>query len=195
MQELLEHLTPALREKVERGELLVFEGQRADKPVLRDAYSGKIVKGSGRPPKANDIALISRKTAFKRTRTFSEAFDAFIPSKREDNPEAIISLEELIDYAAKVARGWHSYKDVDCPSCNHHFSVEMQNKPDAKLLSFLIERRVGKAKETMEINTRSEQIIAMLSDKTPVVEVIALTPKEKMERTRAILDAQEEQVT
>ena len=184
-QQLLEALSPELRVRAERGEVLLFPGKDSLRPVVRDAVTGRIVKGSGRPPAANDIGRISKQTAYKRTRSFSEAFDSFIPAVRTDNPEAIISLEELITTAARVAQG--EEVEVSCPACKHKFYEHI--KANAKLLEFLIERRVGRAKETMEVNIRSEELIQMLNDQSPVIEVVDITPDERAARMLAVKNA------
>ena len=185
-QDLIPLLTEELQERAARGEVIVSQGKNPNKPVVRDAVTGTIVKGSGRPPKANDIGLISKKTAYKRTRTYNEWFNSFIPATKQENPEALTSLEELIEAAAQVARGWNSYTDTRCPECEHKFTVETVKPPDAKVLTFLIERAVGKAKETTEINIRSEQLIQMLHDDSHIVEVIDITPEQRAERMLAV---------
>ena len=185
--------SPELRARVESGELLILPGQNPEKPVLRDAATGRLVKGSGRAPKANDLGVIAKTTAYKRTRSFTEWFDAFIPSTRDQAPNAIISLEELIKTAAEVAQGYEELLAITCPECKHQFQKTHRSKPDAKLLAFLIERRVGKAKETQEISIRSEQIVQMLNDPTPIttVEVIEVSPAERADRMKQIKAANE----
>lgn len=190
---LLDLLPDDLRERVINGELIMQEGQSPLKPVLRDAKTGRVVKGSGRPVNANNLGVISRKTAYKRTKAFNEWFDDFIPAVKDDNPDAIISLEELIETAAKVAQGWKKLFEITCPACEHEFKHEMEYRPDAKLLSFLIERRVGKAKETQDINIRSESIVQMLHDQTPIgnIEVVDVTPMERSDRLKQIRESNE----
>lgn len=182
---LYDLLTPELRAMVDSGEAFVEgPGQKIDKPIVKYTANGRYVKGSGRSPNANDPAVLGRMTAYKRTKSFTEWFDDFIPSVREENPNAIIALDELLEAAAKVAQGWEETKYFDCEKCHHANAVEVNVKPDTKMLMFLIERRVGKAKETQEINIRSEQIVQMLHDNTPIndIQVIDISAETRAER-------------
>ena len=188
---LYDLLTPELRAMVDTGEAFIEgAGQKPDKPIVKYTANGRYVKGSGRSPNANDAAVIGRTTAYKRTRSFTEWFDAFIPSVREENPNAIIALDELLQSAAKVAQGWKEYQSFNCEQCHHENSVEVTVKPDTKMLMFLIERRVGKAKETQEINIRSEQIVQMLHDNTPIndIQVIDISAETRAARRLLVAD-------
>lgn len=184
---LIDRVEPEIRDRILAGELLIEPGQRPEKPVLKDAATGRFIKGSGRPVNANDPAITGKVSAYKQTKSFTEWFDAFIPAVAEDNPDAIISLQELIETAARVSRG--EDVEIECSNCKSKNWYAI--KPNAKLLSFLIERRVGKAKETQDINLRSESIIQLLQDPRPigVVEVITMTPEERIERRRQIEEA------
>ena len=179
--DLLELLTPELREGVEDGRYRLA-GMGQTKPVVVDATTNRWVKGSGRPAKANDPAVVGKVAAARRSRPYTEALQAFMPAEKDGSAEAIISLQEMIELAAKAARGLPV--PVECPSCKHHFTENI--KPDTKLLAFLIERIGGKATETKDINIHSEQLVALFHDMTPRTErnVVALTPQEMVERAR-----------
>lgn len=178
---LLDLLTPELREKVEAGEYVIRGPGQNDKPVVVDT-AGRIVKGSGRPPNANNPAVVGKVSAAKRSRAYAEAMQAFIPVDREGSNEAIVSLEELLESAARVATG--KAVGVSCPECRHEFLAQIG--VDSKVLTFLLERLLGRATETKDINIRSEQLVAMLHDYTPskAREVIAVSPQERAERAR-----------
>lgn len=168
---------------MEAGDYLI-RGPGADpsKPVVVDASTGRIVKGSGRPPNANNPAVVGKVAAAKRTRAYNEALQAFVPVDRDGSPEAIVSLQELMEAAARVATG--KSVAVTCPECKTEFGASVG--VDSKVLTFLLERLLGRATETKDINIRSEQLVAMLHDFTPskTREVIALTPEERAERAR-----------
>ena len=182
--ELIELLTPELRAGVEDGRYRLA-GMGQTKPVVVDATTNRWVKGSGRPAKANDPAVVGKVSAAKRSRPYTEALQAFMPADKDGSPDAIISLQEMIELAAKAARGLPV--PIECPQCQHHFTENI--KPDTKLLAFLIERIGGKATETKDINLRGDHFVRILQDQTPLsrdIEVVALDPKERAERARII---------
>lgn len=184
--DLLELLTPELREKVEAGEYVIRGPGQNDKPVVVDT-SGRIVKGSGRPLNANNPAVVGKVSAAKRTRTYNEALQHFVPVDRNGTPEAIVSLEEILQAAARVATG--KPIAVTCPECEKDFMAPIG--VDSKVLVWLGERLLGRATETKELNLRGEHLVRVLQDQTPIreIEVVALDPKERAERARAIREA------
>lgn len=145
---------------------------------------GHIVKGSGRHPKANNAATVSKMTAVKRSRTYQEAMYDMISVDEESGKNAILSLEELLKAAAHVATG--KPKAVTCPACLHQFLEAIA--VDSKVLVFLLERILGKATETKDVNIRSEQIVELLRDESvnARLEIVALDPRERSERQRVI---------
>ena len=154
--------------------------------MVVDAVTRRFVKGSGRPLNANDAALVGRKTGWMKRRSTQEFFERLLPAEREDSSDAVTSLRELMEAAAKLAQGVPV--GVTCPNCEHKWLEPL--RPDAKVLTFLIERAVGKAPETKDVNItgRIEQITAILGDPTPLrsLEIIEQTPKERAERLRLI---------
>lgn len=157
--------------------------------MVIDAETGRFVKGSGRPLKANDAALVGRKTGWMRRRSTQEFFEQLLPAEREDSSHAVTSLRELMTQAAKLANGVPT--KVECPKCEHTWMEPL--RPDSKVLTFLIERAVGKAPETKDVNItgRIEQITAVLNDPTPLrtIEVVALSPEERAARKRAMAES------
>lgn len=168
---------------MEAGEYVIRgPGQNPLKPVVVEAATGRIVKGSGRPINANDPAVVGKVSAAKRSRAYNEALQAFVPVDRDGTPEAIVSLQELMEAAARVATG--KSVEVVCAHCSQPFNASIG--VDSKVLTFLLERLLGRATETKDINIRSEQLVAMLHDYSPsqAREVIALTPEERADRAR-----------
>lgn len=146
---------------------------------------GQVVKGSGRYPNANNAAAVAKMSAVKRSREYHEAVREFIPvEKAEAGAHALTSLEELLEAAARVATG--KPFGVRCPDCKYEFTVNMG--VDSKVLVFLLERLLGKATETKDVNIRSEEIVKLLQDESVnlQIEVVALDPRERAERARVI---------
>lgn len=153
---LLSLLDPELRVEVESNNWTVYEGQSAARPVILD-QRGHMVKGSGRWPAANDIAEISRKTAYKRTNTFREAL------------EALVSLDGGPDDRGSFA--WLVTQGLDI----------IEERRDPNLTFKLIELLAGKARETQDVNVKSQQWISVLNERIPVsgVEVWDVTAEER----------------
>ena len=185
-------LDPEVLRKVQEGEYAIAgPGAREGKPVVINAATGRWVKGSGRPLNANDPALVGKIHGFKHSRGYVEALEQFIPAEKDGTDLAIVSLEELLVAARKSVIDVVQYIDAQCPECDHKFRVESVGKPDAKVLTFLIERLVGAAKKTEEVNFHSEEVINILNDTRVLhqIEVVSLTPEERAARKRAIIEA------
>jgi hypothetical protein len=52
------------------GILRVSPGQNPNKPMVRDMTNGRLVRGSGRHPRANDAAAVSRRSSYKRSKSY-----------------------------------------------------------------------------------------------------------------------------
>lgn len=187
-------LDPEVLRKIEEGEYAIAgPGQREGKPVVVNAATGRWVKGSGRPLNANDPALVGKIHGFKHSRKYNEALESFIPADKDGSDFAILSLEELLVAARKAVIDVVQYIDATCPECDHEFRVESVGKPDAKVLTFLIERLVGAAKKTEEVNIHSEEVVRIMNDTRILsqVEVVSLTPEERAARARTISEARQ----
>ena len=105
-EELLELLTPELRAGVLGGTLRIWgPGQNPLKPVVMD-LKGRVVKGSGRFPNANDAAVVGTASAWKRSGTYQEALETFVTRYKAEAAEGKTSLEEIMEVAARIVRGW-----------------------------------------------------------------------------------------
>ena len=185
-------LDPAVLQKISEGEYTIAgPGQRDGKPVVIDAATGRWVKGSGRPLNANDAALVGKIHGFKHSRKYNEALESFIPADKDGSDFAILSLEELLVAARSAVIDVVQFIDAQCPACDQKFKVESVGKPDAKVLTFLIERLVGAAKKTEEVNIHSEELVRVMNDTRVLhqIEVVSLTPEERAARKRAIIEA------
>lgn len=195
MDELLELLSPELREKVESGEYRVAPGQNALKPYVTDAATGRVVKGSGRPLGANDPAQVARTSAYKKTKNYSQAMELMVPVEK-NSPGAIMSFEELLEQARKLVIPENRRYTKDCPVCHENglrtqVTFQVERAPDVKTLIFLIERLAGEAAKTTDVNVHSEEIVRVLHDQRILqqVEIVTLSADERAERIRRVIDA------
>jgi len=184
-------LSDDLRVGVDEGRFRVVGEGQDDKPVVVDATTGRWVKGSGRSLNANDPAQVGRETAFKRSRAYGEVLEAFLPAWRGDSDAAISSLEELVAAAVKLAQGHETAYDVVCPSCEHKHVIQVAAPPNQKMVEFLIKRLAGDATKTINTNTRSEEIVKVMSDQRILhqIEVIDITPEERARRKREVIES------
>lgn len=186
-------LAPEVLALIESGEAKVAgPGQELGRPVVVYASSGRFVAGTGRPANANDVAEVSRDTAFKRTKAYADALNRFIPAYKEQG--AISSLEELLEAARKVTTDTTYHTEVvhACSECGHEdvVPITIPGKPDAKVLTFLIERLVGAANKTQEVNVHTDEVMRIMTDQRVLhqLEVVSLTPEQLAERKRLVLE-------
>lgn len=169
---------------------MIGPGRFPDKPVVHD-QRGRFVKGSGRPLAANDPVAVGKTTGYLRSKSYADALEALIPVDAEGPDTAVTSLVELVAAAKKLAVPENKAVEFECTACHHANRVIVEAKPDQKMLSFLIERLAGAAQKTMQVNTHSEEVVRLMSDSRVLhsVEFIALTPEEKAERARKVIEA------
>ena len=178
MKELLQYLPSYLIARVELGELEVLPGQRVDKPVVREAATGKLVKGSGRYPRANDPAQLGRLTAYKHSKSYREAVENLFPIDGDESKPG--SMAWLAKNIREAAEG--SPQTLTCGECGatslHAF------KKDGLLLFKLLELLAGKARETQDLNVRSESLVAVLNTREPITDITvhAIDPRAAQER-------------
>lgn len=187
MDELIDKLTPELRARYDLGEINVFPGQSSDKPVVRDAKTGALVKGTGLAVRHNDIAQISKATAFRRTTDYQDWLGGKlkIDGSGPDDKESAEWWWERAQEAASNAP-----IPVTCPECNHTW-MEKAGKQDGNLIFRIIELATGKAKQKTEINVKQEEILRILNEKVDIREVVvhALTP-EDVEHRREVVEGE-----
>ena len=183
MNELIDLVSPELRARVESGELELAPGQNPNKPVVRDSASKALVKGSGRYPNANDAARTSRLTAHKRTTSYRQMLENLWPSEGDENVPR--SLAWVSKQAALAAEG--SPQTVTCTECGHRWNHAF--KKDGLLLFKILELLTGKARETQDVNIKSESLVAVLNAREPVRDVIVHSIDPEIEKARReILD-------
>ena len=170
--ELLELLNPELREKVEKEGWSCYEGQNPAKPVVLDEY-GRIAKGSGRWPNANDPGLMGKLTGYKKSETYRQALETLVPMDGDENRRG--SFAWWLQQGMEAAEG--SPQRVQCNACGKPQVVAF--KKDGNLIFKIVELLSGKAKETQDINLKSQQLIAVLNERTPLDKVHVFTIDEE----------------
>mgnify|MGYP001585791523 CR=1 FL=1 len=185
-EDLLAVLPEPVRERVAVGELLVFPGQKPEKPVLRDAVTGALVKGTGLTPKHNDMALVSQKGAYKRRKGYREDFEIAVPA--DDNPKVVGSVGWIIAQLHKAIEGVMETIKVTCEECGHKQTVDAYRKVDSFAAIKLLELAHGRARETQDINVNVKELHKVLEERTPKneIRVHAIDPDEAKRRREVI---------
>lgn len=162
-----------------------------DKPVIVESHNNHIKHG--RYATANDPAIVSRQTAYKRKKGYQEMQHVYIGAEPGEHEKQIISLKEIIDALWDAANGSPQY--IDCPHPELHTGRDIASlkhavafKKDPNALFKLYENLVGKATETSEINVNQTSLVKLLQDRTPLTEVtvIDMTPTQVYERRKLL---------
>jgi hypothetical protein len=161
---LIEAAPDDLQDAIREGRLEVLPGQKG-KPVVRDAQTKRIVKGSGRPLRANDPASVGSKAAVRRSNSYREAVEQMI--SLIPGGEGKKTFEDLFDVLWDAIEG--SPQTLECKSCGEKNVYYM--KKDAATAFKLYENLVGKARETKDINVEGTQLTQILERRTVDVHV------------------------
>ena len=182
MEDLIQYVPDYLIARVNSGELEVLPGQRDNKPVIREVATGRLVPGSGRYPRANDPAQVGRLTGYKHSKNYREGFELLFPLDGDESKSG--SLAWIAKQIREAAEG--SPQRVNCPHCGEGGLVAF--KKDGTLLFKLLELLVGKARETQDLNVRSESLVAILNQGVPVTEITvhAIDPMQSKVRREII---------
>jgi hypothetical protein len=172
------------------GEFDVFVGQKADKPVVIDAKTKRLMKGSGRYPKANDPAEVGKVTAFKLTKTYREALEMAVSL----GPDGKRTFEQVLDDFFRACEG--SPQTVDCPHPEMHGHKSggpvkhiVAFKADPNAMFKMIELLAGKARETHEVSGQLEHLHRLLDERHPVQLIgRGQAPGEAAERKRQLIE-------
>lgn len=161
--------------KVRVGPLEIFEGANPDKPVIRDKDTKRTVKGSG-PMKRHskeelNPVLPSTTDSYRNSMSYREAFERLLPADADVNVRG--SLAWWFDQAWQAAEG--SPQMVDCPHPELHAHSKqpikhlVAMKKDGQLVFKMLELAVGKAQQTVNVNTNERKLIESLEHR--VVEI------------------------
>ena len=201
----LANLSADLRARVMSGELTVHPGQNPLKPVLRDAVTGQLVKGSGRAPKAGDPAVASAAAAavsYQKKKTYQEAMDLLMDV---DAPASVKgSYAWLYEKAMWAAEGAPQQVKVICPHTEYgedgeksycqnpdHADRVVVQRPDGQLIFKLLELKHGRAKETVEVGGTINHMVEIMEAREVPFLVYDVSPAELAERTSAVDDVLE----
>lgn len=182
MPELIDLVEEDIRSRVIAGELELLPGQNPSKPVIREAETGRLVKGSGRYLRANDPVEVGKATGYRKSKSYREGLELMI--SLEGDPDKVGTFPWLLNQAIDEARGYDL--DIDCPECGH--TVHTVKKRNAMFLFKFIEMMAGKARETQDLNIKSESLVAILNAREPVREVVVhqIDPEVARQRREAI---------
>ena len=185
-EEVLVALLPdPLKEKVEAGEYSVYRGQKPEKPVVIDT-NGRLVKGSGRWPGANDAAAIGRRYGYKDSGDYQTAMKILVPIDGGEDERG--SFAWLVNQGFDAAEG--SPQKIKCPDCGYNGLFAF--KKDSNAIIKLIEMVHGKAKESQDINIKNEQLIGILQSRVSIndLSVHDITDEEIAERERFMIEGE-----
>ena len=178
--ELLELLPEDLKAQVLEGELVVYEGQKPEKPVVLN-LKGQLVKGSGRWPNANDPAAVGKSSGYKRSKDYHEAMRLLIPIDGDADRRG--SFAWLVEQGFAAAEG--SPQKIKCPECGYG-GIHVYKK-DSNAIIKLIEMVHGRATETKDINLTSNEWIQTLSERFSVTELTVHDVTDEEVRRREVL--------
>lgn len=157
------------------GPIEVFEGANPDKPVIRSKDTKRTLKGSGpmkRHSKEEKAATALTPNAdFRSSVSYREAFEALLPADADVSVRG--SLAWWFDQAWQAAEG--SPQLVDCPHPDLHEKSKqpikhiVAFKKEATLIFKMLELAVGKAQQTVNVNTNERKLIESLEHR--VVEI------------------------
>lgn len=201
IKEITEDLMALVPEKFHQGLLdgsLVMKERSMwydqEKPIVVGAHDNHIKHG--RYITANNPAVISKQTAYKRKRGYKEMQQIFIGTEPGEHELQIISLKEVVEALWDAANG--SPQMVKCPHPELHppgSRVPLEHvvafKKDPNALFKLYENLVGKATETSEINVNQSTLVRLLQDTTPANDlvIIELPPDQAYEKRRLLEEA------
>jgi hypothetical protein len=191
-EELLQFLSEENFARYEAGEIVVYPGQNPEKPVLRDAKTKVLVKGTGITPNHNDSAEIGRLHGYKQTNEYQAFLEGHMDPAKIDakDPNSLEWWWKAAQYAASPQP-----HEVTCPcGCGHTFMAPV-GKPDGNLIFRMMERVFGKAMQRQEIDIKQTEIMQILNEGVPVdmITIHTRTP-EDIENRRKTIEAEFEDV-
>lgn len=191
------------------GDLEVLRGRDDnDKPLLRNKYTKRRFKGSGRfgpsygvktedalvLPVDKPNALLNKPQDFRQTLSYREAFEQLFPAGGDINDRG--SLSWWFDQAWEAAEG--SPQLVECPHPElHKEGARLSKKPikhvvafkkEANLIFKMIELAVGKAQSTVNVNVNEKKLVESLEHRVIDVRLQSLDVDGVHSRLKMIKD-------
>jgi hypothetical protein len=174
---------PDFDERYAAGQLEVLPGQRPEAPVVRDAETKSIVKGSGKYPGAKDAAEASRETAHTRTKTHRKVIEKLVSLDDED-PDAVISVRELLEaLKTAVSGGTETLKCHECGEMGVY-----RRKIDAPTAFKLLENVGGRAAQTVFQGIEENTLEQLMLQREVAPRLFSLTPGEAEDRKRRAME-------
>lgn len=191
IEEIIELVPERLKPGVLDGSLIIRPQSMwwsEDKPVIVDADTKRLKHG--RYATANDPALISKQSAYKRKRGYKEMQSIYIGAEPGETLEQITSLKEIIENLLDAANGSPQEVKVECPHpdiCPYGGGKHVTTfafKKDANAIFKLYENIVGKAAETSDVNINANHLVSLFNDRSLASDlvVIDLPPDQAYER-------------
>jgi hypothetical protein len=149
------------------GPIEVMPGANPDKPVIRDAKTKHVLEGTGphKPKEKEPEKFVTPVTEFRKSVQYREAFEALFPAGGDVDERG--SLAWWFDKAWMAAEG--SPQLVDCQHPEMHQDKKsgppkhiVAFKLDGALIFKMIELAVGKASQSININSKEEKIVKAL---------------------------------
>jgi len=180
---LLDKLNDEHRELVEAGVYKVAPGQ--DYPLLRWARGnrkGQFVEGGGRPVNSNDIAQISRDTAYQRTNEYRRVLEKLVPASTDETKRGTFGW--LVKQGMNAAEGGDVTKDFHCKECGAENTVVVWKRPDSNAIIKIMEMVAGQAPKQQDINLKAEHLYKLIDEREDAasIKVHAVDPHERARR-------------
>lgn len=175
------------------GPYEVLPGMTVGKPVIRDAAAKGLVKGSGKYPRKTAIEPVATPavTAYREKKEYREAFEELFPAGGDVEQKG--SLAYAFDQFWQACEG--SPQAVPCPHPEWHEEHRgtpvnhiVAFKKDAGALFKMIELGVGKAAQTVNVNSHEEKLIKILEARVVDVRLQGISLDE-IDRRRDLIES------
>jgi hypothetical protein len=186
---LASHEPSAIEGGLAVGPYEILPGQVPSKPVIRDAKTKSLLKGSGRyprqapafPPTALQAVTESATTEYREKADYRAEFERLFPAGGDVSERG--SLAWLFDQFWAACEGSPQY--VPCPheDCGKKHLVAF--KKEAATMFKMIELGVGKAAQTVNINSREDKLVRVLEQRVVDINIHGL-PDDVAQRMQVI---------
>jgi len=146
--------------------------------ILVDAKTKRYVKGTDRPANSPDSAEVGRKTGFKNTNDYREAWQKMFGLAGEEGASSFEDLMEKLWWAVQGAK-----QLVECPhdGCGKRHVYAF--KPDPKVMFQMVESHIGRASQQLEVSggvKHVHELLAADEDEDESIEVWSVNPQDPL---------------